>query len=459
MTATHKSTRTLLLAAVVALAGCATPLQRQARSEWNELHRAIEAAEQTENSTQDAAAAEDTPRDLAGYLRTAALNNPGLKAAFRRWKAAIERVPQLRALPDPNFTYGYFIESVETRVGPQEQRVGVMQMFPWLSKLRLRGDKAARQARVQMHLFQAQGLQLFYRVRKAYNDYAYLARAIDIVDENLELLRNLEAAVRVRYAAGAAGHPNLIQTQVELGKLEDRLKSLQDLRPAHAARLNAAMGRDVNTPIPWPEGQVKDTPPLAPDELLAALAEENPDLAAARERIRAAEVGTELAKAQSYPDFGLGLTYIETGDRTDADPHENGKDAVLAMFEMTVPLWLEKNRAAVREATAAQHAARQAHADQLHRLSADLRVALYHYDDARRKVNLFRDTLVPKAEQSLTAARAAFTAGEGRFLDVIDAERTLLEFRLQAERALSDQAIRLAELERLAGRSLRNEGR
>ncbi len=459
MTAPHKPTRTLLLAALTALAGCATPLQRQTRNEWNELNRAIEAAGNAENSTQDAAAAEETPRDLADYLRTAARNNPGLKAAFRRWKAAIERVPQLRALPDPKFTYGYFIDSVETRVGPQEQRVGVMQMFPWLSKLRLRGDKAARQARVQMHLYQAQKLQLFYRVRKAYNDFAYLARAIAIVDENLELLRNLEATVRVRYAAGAAGHPNLIQTQVELGKLEDRLKSLQDLRPAHVARLNAAMGRDVNTPVPWPTGRQEDTPALAPQELLTALAEDNPDLAAARERIQAAEVGTELATTQSYPDFGLGLTYIETGERSDADPHEEGKDAVLAMFEMTLPLWLEKNRAAVREANAEQHAARQAHADQLHRLSADLRVALYHYDDARRKVNLFRDTLVPKAEQSLTAARAAFTAGEGRFLDVIDAERTLLEFRLQAELALADQAIRLAELERLAGRSLRNEGR
>ena len=48
-----------------------------------------------------------------------ALHNPGLKAAFHRLKAALQGMPQARALPDPKFEYGYFIEEVETRVGAQ----------------------------------------------------------------------------------------------------------------------------------------------------------------------------------------------------------------------------------------------------------------------------------------------------------------------------------------------------
>ncbi|MDY0040341.1 MAG: TolC family protein, partial [Desulforhabdus sp.] len=72
---------------------------------------------------------------LNDYLAYAALNNAGLKAAFLRWQAALEKIPQVTALPDPRFSYGYYIQSVETRVGPQNNRFGLLQTFPWFGKL------------------------------------------------------------------------------------------------------------------------------------------------------------------------------------------------------------------------------------------------------------------------------------------------------------------------------------
>ena len=63
----------------------------------------------------------DPNSTLPNYLVYAALNSPGLEAAFNRWKAALERIPQARALSDPRFSYRYFIKEVETRVGPQRQ--------------------------------------------------------------------------------------------------------------------------------------------------------------------------------------------------------------------------------------------------------------------------------------------------------------------------------------------------
>ena len=77
----------------------------------------------------------NNPVSLQDYLRYAALNNAGLKAAFEQWKAAMEQIPQAKSLPDPKFTYGYFIEEVETRVGPQRQKFGIMQVFPWFGKI------------------------------------------------------------------------------------------------------------------------------------------------------------------------------------------------------------------------------------------------------------------------------------------------------------------------------------
>ena len=78
-------------------------------------------------------------------------------------------------------------------------------------------------------------------------------------------------------------------------------------------------------------------------------------------------------------------------------------------------------------------------------------MALYHFRDAGRKIDLYRDTLIPKAEQSLNVTQQAFSAGQADFLDLIDTQRVLLEFKLSYERALAHRAQRLAEIEKLVG--------
>ncbi len=95
----------------------------------------------------------DENSTLEDYLEYASHNNPGLEAAFNMWKATLEKVTQVQTLPDPRFTYGYFLESVETRVGPQEHVLAIAQTFPWFGKLRLRGEKAFEASEVFRHRF------------------------------------------------------------------------------------------------------------------------------------------------------------------------------------------------------------------------------------------------------------------------------------------------------------------
>jgi len=75
---------------------------------------------------------------LSDYLAVAALENPGLKAAFHRWQADVERTHFAGRLPDPRFSYTYYMEEVETRVGPRRQSFALSQMLPWFGKLSLR---------------------------------------------------------------------------------------------------------------------------------------------------------------------------------------------------------------------------------------------------------------------------------------------------------------------------------
>ncbi len=81
----------------------------------------------------------------------AALASPRLRAGFETWRAALERIPQVGSLPDPRFTFAWFVRSVETRVGPQKRRYALHQTFPWFGTLSLREDVASLNARAARH--------------------------------------------------------------------------------------------------------------------------------------------------------------------------------------------------------------------------------------------------------------------------------------------------------------------
>lgn len=126
----------------------------------------------------------------------------------------------------------------------------------------------------------------------------------------------------------------------------------------------------------------------------------------------------------------------------------------MAALSINIPIWWQKYRAGEREAQARYRALMQERSDRENRLAADVKLTLYKYRDAARKIDLYKNTLTPKAEQSLGVNIQTYTAGKGTFLDVIDAVRMLLEFQLSYERAFADQGQKLAELEMFVGKPL-----
>jgi outer membrane protein TolC len=131
---------------------------------------------------------------------------------------------------------------------------------------------------------------------------------------------------------------------------------------------------------------------------------------------------------------------------------------VVGMISVTLPIWREKYAAGVREAQLRHEAALKMRGDRENMLAADLKMAAFGLRDATRKIALYRDTLLPKARESLQSVEAAFRTGSANFVDLVDARRTLLEFQLMYERSLVDHAVRLAEIEMLVGRPLPRKG-
>ncbi|MFZ2146571.1 MAG: TolC family protein [Sedimentisphaerales bacterium] len=391
---------------------------------------------------------------LADYLRYASLNNAELKAKFEEWKAALEQVPQAKALDDPKFTYSYFIEEVETRVGPQRQKFGIMQVFPWFGKIEARTDIAAAKANAAQQRYETAKLKLFRQVKEAFYEFAYLATAIDIAKQNLELLKHFEEVARTKYRTAAAIHPDIIRTQVELATLEDILRSLEQLREPTVAKLNSALNRPIDAELAWPKKEPPREVQLDRQHIVQALKRANPELAEFSWEIQAATSRVELAKKKFYPDIGVGLDWIQTDGAVSPGVRGSGNDPVILMFSMNIPLWQDNYKAAERQAKADVRKIQEQRTDIENKILSRVFEVLYDIEDSQRKTHLYGDVLVSKAEELVQASETAYQAGMIDFLSLIDAQRMLLKYELDYERAVTNNQQKLAELEMLVGTEL-----
>ncbi|MCP4685010.1 MAG: TolC family protein, partial [bacterium] len=353
----------------------------------------------------------DSTAALQDYLAYAAVNSPALKAAFYGWQAAVEKADYAGALPDPILNYAYFIENVETRVGPQEHRLSLKQTFPWFGTLGARKDMAAQRAQAAFEKYQSEKLKLFYRVKAAYYDFYFLGREIDLARENMALLSFWESVVRTRYRVALSVHPDLIKAQVELGKLEDRLQSLEHRLVPVRARLRAALGVDDTAPLPLPDEISVREVGVDREALVARALSDNSDLAAVFREIDRQRAAVRLAGKISKPRLTFGVDYIATGEALDPSLSDSGKDPWTVSVGISLPVWLGKNRAVKNEAVASLRRSEYEFEDQKIRLAAAAEDIIFRYVDALRRLRLYRDGLLPKAEQALNASYAAYQSG------------------------------------------------
>jgi outer membrane protein TolC len=393
----------------------------------------------------------DENATLNDYLTYAALNNPGLKAGFYRWKSALERIPQVTSLPDPYFTYAYFISKVFTGDNEDEQEFMIEQTFPWFGKLKLQGDRAFEQAEVERLRFEAAKYKLFFDLKKAYFEYYYLGQAIAITQENVDILSYLEEVARAQLEVATGTAMDVVKAQVELGKLDNRLKELRQMKEPLAAKLNKVLNLPFDTLLIVPPSIPDEHIDLTDPYLTEILRHESPELKALDARIREAEKNVELAQKNYYPDISVSLKYM---DKDEYGDKEADRDEALAGITLNLPIWYKKYQAAEREAENKVAAFEHDRKMRENSLIADLKLAHFGFTDGERRIGFYRDTLIPIAEHSLMMTQEAYRLATGIFLDVIDAQRTLLEFNLAYQRALTDRAIKLAELEMLVGRRL-----
>ena len=229
-------------------------------------------------------------------------------------------------------------------------------------------------------------------------------------------------------------------------EMEYRLTALERAREPNVAKLNAVLNRPAESPLPWPRRE--QAPPMVIDRgsLVRSLKERNPELQAMGFDVEQLQREVDVAKKNFYPDVGLGVEWMEMN----MGPMAADDDLMLSV-QLNVPIWRRSYKAGELQARAAARRAQYEKRNTENDLTSRLARALYEYEDSGRRVELYGGTLVPKAVELIGACEAAYMAGTIDFLSLIDAQRTLLEYRLEYERASASRQQRLAELEMLVG--------
>lgn len=417
----------IFLAGIGGCTGAPTASERQARSDVDtvrSMYRPGEAKPTLPNLSKDS--------PLADYLRFAMLNNPRVEAEYYSWAASVERITGARSLPDPRITFEADITSVIETVMP-----GLMIDLPGPGKLRAAGDVAAGESRASYFKFEIEVLRTAMALKSAYFRLHFLEDTLRVQRDTLTLLGDLETQAQQQVAAGRSGIQDVLRAQIDREQLTTQIANLEDSRGVLLAEFRSALGlRPDDQTVPVPSTFEASPPPPPADQILALAATHNPQLRQMEAEVRRGEAMIDLARTSRVPDFSIGI--------------EADVKASPVMWRptgsVTLPIWRDKIAA---EIAAAQFEKRSSEArlsaEQIG-VAADLASMLYMYRESTRNSDLYATTLLPKARQSLDAARSGYTVGRSSFLDVIDAERQLLVFDLSLVEARTQRELSLASL-------------
>lgn len=379
--------------------------------------------------------------------------NPGLQAAQARWLAAKNIPARVSAYPDPQLGLIYYMEEIETKNGPMRGGVILSQRVPWFGKLGLKGKIAEKAAEMVREAYNATRLEVIAEVKVTYYELYWINKAIEITKEHRELLTQFEKVAQTKYATGKVTQQDVLKAQIELSELLDNLITLDELKETTVAWLNTLLDRAPRAPLGDPEDFEITQLKYSLESLYQLALKLRPELSAQRYAIQKSEDAYSLARLQYYPDFVPGLQYTSV-DTDGGIGSDAGKDVISGMIGITLPIWRGKLKAGVQEATATLSASKDAYRNLKNLTLWGVKDLHFKIDTSKRLENLYRTSIIPQAEQSLKVSETGYRAGKVDFLDLLDSERSLLNFQLAYYRAMVDYQQRLAGLEKIVGRKL-----
>ena len=285
-------------------------------------------------------------QSLEHYLSLALSNNPQLQALNMRYEIAEEKINQAAAVPKANFGAGYFASEPETRTGPQRFKLSVSQMLPWFGTLKARQNYARS-------LVETEGLdrliverQLALSLAQSYYRLYGYQQKMRIVETAIELFKSYEALALKAVENGSASVVNVLQLQIEQNKLNEEFLKIQELEKAEEVAFANLLSDDSFEGIQFSEMLEIPLEDLMHEQ---SRLEVNPEILKYDKLFAAVQQSEIVNQKEAQPSLGLGLDYIAVQQRSDVLLNENGKDILMPMLKLSVPLFKSKHSSVAQQ--------------------------------------------------------------------------------------------------------------
>jgi cobalt-zinc-cadmium efflux system outer membrane protein len=435
--------RCFSMAAAVLVAAAITSIARPGVSD-TEIPNGVASADAIVES-------QDDP-ELRLLLRDVLDRNPKVARMSAEAMAAVQRAPQVAALPDPTASLTWFLMSPQTRVGPLQATLNISQSLPWFGTLKLEEQAAMWEAAATRARVEATRLEVVTEARVAYHELQFLDIERGVVREDRMTLEHYAELALARYASGVGLDQEVIKIQAEITRDDTRLLGIAARRSEVVAKLNALRDRPQSSAVAVSEPVRGRSVVLDPEDLRRRALTGRPEVVAADAVVEAATVRVERSKKAYSPNLMVGLSYGFVGTRDDeagrlVPPEGNGDDDLGLMVGVSLPVWRSKLEAGVEEGTARSLAAAEAARELTTSIDEQLGELLSRIPLLEDQMALYDNVLIVQARQSLFSAESAYAAGTADALDLLDAERVLLQVRVAAARVGTDLEIAYARLE------------
>jgi len=393
-------------------------------------------------------AATSSQLSLGEVTRAVLQNNPAIKEAENRWRAARERILQAKAWDDPRVA-GERLAHRYVDVPPNafmDQTLAIEQLIPITGKNLVRGRAAAAEALSVFEEVRRVQLDVIAKARATYFQLANAYDQLEINNKNLTSLKQIADISRSRYEAGLESAANVLVAETDYSKLQEARRDLERNLSDAQSQLNALMNRDAFAPLSTPGTATVNHAHLSATRLHAITLAQRPEVQMARAKIDGEKSKLQLAHRAWIPD----PTLMVKGQRyNDAAEAVSELDAGVSF---TIP-WVNpgKYSAGVREGRANLAAAEQGLEREQKEASRLLRDQLSKVETFHHHVELFQDKLVPQAQQAFEATQLSYESGKATFLDWIGAQRNLRDIEAMARDHLAHYQMAVADLEAVIG--------
>lgn len=318
------------------------------------------------------------------------------------------------------------------------------------AKRKAMGKMAGSDAEMAKANYQDKQMEVYTAAKEAYYDLLYADKALEIGKENQQLMGQLVQIAQVNYSTGMVSLQDTLRAQTEFSKMTTDLLSMASMVAVAKAKVNTVIGRSADAPLTVQE----EFSAPAPDFDLAKLQQEaqagKPAVVGMERQVEMAKNGVELAQKQQLPDYQFRIAY--------KDRKQSGMDAAPDTWKMEfmvmLPLWQDKNKAEIKSATANLEAAQASLTNMQNMTGLDLEMALTEAQSAWRRIDLYKNTIVPQAEQTYQAGIVGYTNGKVDFMAVLDSLNALRNAKLDYYKARIDYEKAVAKLEKAVGKPL-----